>query len=106
MFKDGKRISRAIREIVRCVLGVYSPPMATRTSAQRGPTNSSQRCDAARGSAPSAPAGRPSSLIDTRVIYCGDCLEQLEKLPDTCIDLIDIDPPFNSNRNDEEAFRG
>jgi hypothetical protein len=21
------------------------------------------------------PAGRPSSLVDTRVIYCGDCLE-------------------------------
>jgi hypothetical protein len=21
------------------------------------------------------PAGKPSSLIDTRIIYCGDCLE-------------------------------
>jgi hypothetical protein len=27
-------------------------------------------------------SGRPSSLLDTRVIYCGDNLEQLAKLPD------------------------
>ena len=44
-------------------------------------------------------AGRPSTLLDTRVIYCGDNLEQLAKLPGACIDLIYIDPPFNSNRN-------
>lgn len=50
-------------------------------------------------------AAKPSSLIDTRVIYCGDNLEQLKKLPDACIDLIYIDPPFNSNRN-YEVFWG
>ena len=50
-------------------------------------------------------AGRPSALLDTRVIYCGDNLEQLAKLPDACIDLIYIDPPFNSNRN-YEVFWG
>jgi len=50
-------------------------------------------------------ADRPSALIDTRVIYCGDCLEQLQKLPAGCIDLIYIDPPFNSNRN-YEVFWG
>ncbi|MCC6322316.1 MAG: restriction endonuclease [Phycisphaerales bacterium] len=58
--------------------------------------------------APRTPAprgGRPSALIDTRVIYCGDNLEQLAKLPDACIDLIYIDPPFNSNRN-YEVFWG
>jgi hypothetical protein len=27
---------------------------------------------------------RPSSLLDTRVVYCGDNLEQLAKLPDAC----------------------
>jgi len=42
--------------------------------------------------------------LDTR-IYCGDCLEQLRKLPDACVDLIYIDPPFNSNRN-YEVFWG
>jgi site-specific DNA-methyltransferase (adenine-specific) len=50
-------------------------------------------------------ARRPSSLVDTRVIFCGDNLEQLKKLPDACIDLIYIDPPFNSNRN-YEVFWG
>src|ERR1041384_2362457 len=52
-----------------------------------------------------ASTGKPSSLLDTRVIYCGDNLEQLAKLPDACIDLIYIDPPFNSNR-DYEVFWG
>jgi DNA modification methylase len=52
-----------------------------------------------------APAGKPSALLDTRVVYCGDNLEQLAKLPDQCVDLIYIDPPFNSNRN-YEVFWG
>src|SRR5438067_11288134 len=51
------------------------------------------------------PASRSSALLDTRVIYCGDNLEQLQKLPDACVDLIYIDPPFNSNRN-YEVFWG
>jgi len=33
--------------------------------------------------------------------YCGDNLEQPAKLPDACVDLIYIDPPFNPNRNHE-----
>lgn len=52
---------------------------------------------------PAAP--RVSALLDTEVIYCGDNIEQLSKLPDHCIDLIYIDPPFNSNRN-YEVFWG
>ncbi|MCG3138135.1 MAG: hypothetical protein HJJLKODD_01995 [Phycisphaerae bacterium] len=48
---------------------------------------------------------RPSTLLDTRVVYCGDNLEQLAKLPEKCVDLIYIDPPFNSNRN-YEVFWG
>jgi len=53
-----------------------------------------------------APAsGKPSALVDTRVIYCGDNLDQLKKLPEACVDLIYIDPPFNSNRN-YEVFWG
>lgn len=48
---------------------------------------------------------RPSALLDTCIIYCGDNLDQLAKLPDKCIDLIYIDPPFNSNRN-YEVFWG
>jgi hypothetical protein len=37
---------------------------------------------AANSKKPAAQAttGKPSSLVDTRVIYCGDNLEQLKKL--------------------------
>ncbi len=48
---------------------------------------------------------KSSALVDTRVIYCGDNLEQLSKLPGHCVDLVYIDPPFNSNRN-YEVFWG
>ena len=43
--------------------------------------------------------------VPTQTIYCGDNLEQLARLPDACVDLIYIDPPFNSNR-DYEVFWG
>jgi DNA modification methylase len=52
-----------------------------------------------------AASRKRSSLLDTGVIYCGDNLDQLKKLPDACVDLIYIDPPFNSNRN-YEVFWG
>jgi DNA modification methylase len=48
---------------------------------------------------------RQSPLVDTQVIYCGDNLDHLRKLPDKCVDLAYIDPPFNSNRN-YEVFWG
>ncbi len=44
--------------------------------------------------------------MDTRVIYCGDNLEQLAKLPDAGVDLIYIDPPFYSNRNYGQSLTG
>lgn len=44
--------------------------------------------------------------LQTNVIYCGDNLEVLPKyIPDESIDLIYIDPPFNSSRN-YEVFWG
>jgi hypothetical protein len=57
--------------------------------------------DPPRRSQTAATTARPSALVDTRVIYCGDNLDQLKKLPDGCVDLEYIDPPFNSNRNYE-----
>jgi len=48
---------------------------------------------------------KSSAIVDTRVVYCGDNLDQLRKLPDGCVDLVYIDPPFNSNRN-YEVFWG
>src|SRR5437867_11048910 len=50
-------------------------------------------------------SARASAVIDTRVIYCGDNLDQLRNFPAGCLDLIYIDPPFNSNRN-YEVFWG
>jgi hypothetical protein len=44
------------------------------------------------GTIPPARAGKPSALLDTRVVYCGENLEQIRKLPDACVDLIYIDP--------------
>src|SRR4030042_3725648 len=44
--------------------------------------------------------------MDTNVIYCGDNLEVLSKyIPDESIDLIYIDPPFNTSRQ-YEVFWG
>jgi DNA modification methylase len=44
-------------------------------------------------------------MIQTQLIYCGDNLQKLRDLPEGCVDLIYIDPPFNSNRN-YEVFWG
>jgi modification methylase len=33
------------------------------------------------------------------LIYCGDCLEVMKKMPDNCVDLMFADPPFNA-KND------
>jgi len=63
-----------------------------------------KKSDAKTSGGPNVPASRPaksSAFVDTRVIYCGDNLDQLKKLPDGCVDLEYIDPPFNSNRNYE-----
>ncbi|RJP32086.1 MAG: site-specific DNA-methyltransferase [Phycisphaerales bacterium] len=65
----------------------------------------SKRAKPAAPAAPPRRAARASALLDTRIIYCGDCLDQLAKLPAACVDLIYIDPPFNSNRN-YEVFWG
>jgi site-specific DNA-methyltransferase (adenine-specific) len=43
--------------------------------------------------------------LKAQTIYCGDNLKMLNEVPDESIDLIYIDPPFNSNRN-YEVFWG
>lgn len=40
----------------------------------------------------------------TNTIHCGDCLDILPRLPDACVDLVYIDPPFGSNR--DHAVKG
>ncbi|HEY4473613.1 MAG TPA: DNA methyltransferase [Candidatus Paceibacterota bacterium] len=39
--------------------------------------------------------------LKTSAIYCGDNLDMLKEVPDESVDLIYIDPPFNSNRSYE-----
>jgi 16S rRNA G966 N2-methylase RsmD len=46
-------------------------------------------------------ADAPLSFIGTQTICSGDNLDQLKRFPAECVDLIYIDPPFNSNRNYE-----
>ena len=70
-----------------------------------GKRPSKKKAQTAKSAPSPRPAARPSALLDTRIVYCGDCLDQLGKLPDGCVDLIYIDPPFNSNRN-YEVFWG
>lgn len=86
------------------------PPMAKKkpasppdTATKKAPRKKKEPADAAAPT-PARP-GKPSALLDTRVVYCGDCLDQLANLPEKSIDLVYIDPPFNSNRN-YEVFWG
>ncbi len=37
-------------------------------------------------------------------LHYGDCLNILREMPDACVDLIYLDPPFNSNRNYNAFF--
>lgn len=41
-------------------------------------------------------ANRQSRVVDTGVIWCGDNLDKLRQIPDECVDVIYIDPPFNA----------
>lgn len=39
-------------------------------------------------------------------LHYGDCLNILREMPENCVDLIYLDPPFNSNRDYNAFFRG
>ena len=42
----------------------------------------------------------------TNVLYYGDNLDILRRyLPDAAVDLVSLDPPFNSNCDDNVIFR-
>lgn len=40
-----------------------------------------------------------SDPLQPNALYYGDCLEVMQDFPDSCIDLIYLDPPFNSKSN-------
>lgn len=41
---------------------------------------------------------RQLAMMETQNIYCGDNLAKIREMPDDWVDLVYIDPPFNSNR--------
>ena len=43
----------------------------------------------------------PVRFLETGMLHCGDNLDVLSAMPDECVDLIYLDPPFFSNRNYE-----
>lgn len=44
-------------------------------------------------------------ITDTNCIICGDCRDQLARIPDGSVDLIYMDPPFFSGRNYEIIWK-
>ena len=42
-------------------------------------------------------------MMEPNALYYGDCLEVMQEFPDSCIDLIYLDPPFNS-KTDYNCF--
>ena len=52
------------------------------------------------------PRGGPMPDLATNVLSYGDNLDILRRyLPDAAVDLVDLDPPFNSNRAYNVFFR-
>lgn len=42
--------------------------------------------------------------METNIIYCGDSLEVMKKIPDNSVDLIYLDPPFFSQKHYEDFW--
>jgi hypothetical protein len=75
------------------VAGRSAQPSCTAGPALPPPKASANSPSAGHSSRPRATKRRTpetSPSCDTRVIYCGDNLDKLKKLPDGCIDLIYI----------------
>ena len=53
-------------------------------------------------SAKPAPGTHP--YLSGNALVCGDNMDVLRELPDECVDLVYLDPPFNSNHNYVAAF--
>ena len=45
------------------------------------------------------------TVFTRQMVYCGDCVDILKHFPSESVDLVYIDPPFNSSRN-YEVFWG
>jgi 16S rRNA G966 N2-methylase RsmD len=85
--------------------GIMAKKTVTKKAVGKTAMKAAAKATGTHGQDAHATRGKRSAVVDTRVVYCGDNLDQLRKLPDGCVDLVYIDPPFNSNRN-YEVFWG
>ena len=76
---------------------------AAKTPAKRitKATNSSHSRTSKASPPPTLPANK---YLAGNALVCGDNMDVLKELPDDCIDLIYLDPPFNSNHNYVAVF--
>ena len=74
------------------------PPRARRQTAAKPTAGKRARRMANLPPPPTNPYLAGNALV------CGDNLDILRELPDECVDLIYLDPPFNSNHNYVAAF--
>ena len=56
------------------------------------------------GNLPPPPNFSSQNYLEGNALVCGDNLAVLKELPDECVDLIYLDPPFNSNQFYVAAF--
>ena len=79
---------------------------AAKTPAKRitKATNSSPSRTSTAAPPPPPPTLPTNKYLSGNALVCGDNMDVLKELPDDCIDLIYLDPPFNSNHNYVAAF--
>ena len=82
------------------------PPRTRRKDAAKPAASKrgTSRRTARKTTPPPPPDYFTSQYLDGNALVCGDNLDVLRDLPDECVDLIYLDPPFNSNHNYVAAF--
>ena len=76
-------------------------PTAKPASTSAKPRTTTPRRTKPRPPPPTLPSNK---YLSGNALVCGDNMDVLKELPDECIDLIYLDPPFNSNHNYVAAF--
>ena len=80
------------------------PPRTRRKPAAKTTTTSKRTTRRSAKSTPPPDFQGGNPYLTGNALVCGDNLDILRELPDDCIDLIYLDPPFNSNHNYVAAF--
>ena len=75
-----------------------TPAKATTARRKAAPTPAKAQTSRTRKTTPSHP------YLSGNALVCGDNIDVLKELPDNCVDLIYLDPPFNSNQFYVAAF--